>query len=506
MTGKRVLQADEKNNTSKRSSTKQKFKWKEKHLKRSMEMAKLVYWEYDIKKDQFTFDDDFYSFYGTSYQKEGSIHMSPQEYSKRFIPPEERVVVGMEVAKVLETDDPYYSSILKHSIIRDDGERRSIIVRTQVIADENGQIIGTRGVNQDITDLKKVEDALSESDRLLSNIIDFLPDATFTIDSDGRVISWNRAMEEMTRVWSEEILGKENHEYALPFYGMRRPMLIDLVTAPDDEILKYYPDVKRKGRRLSIETDVSLKGDIRTVWAAAVPLYDSKGNFIGAIESVRDITQMKESRIRIKKDLKEKEMLLKEIHHRVKNNLMVISSLLNIQARYIKDKESHDIFIQSKNRARSMAIIHERLYRSTDLKKIDFRDYIRSLSTELFHSYVSNPHVLKLNLNVDDIFLDINTAIPLGLIINELITNSLKHAFSEGKKGEINIDFHKKDDNYEFILKDDGIGFPEDLDFKNTDSLGLQLVNSFTDQIDGKIELNSTNGTEFKITFKEGEI
>ncbi|MDI6644320.1 MAG: PAS domain S-box protein [Methanobacteriaceae archaeon] len=486
-----------------KKAAEEKLKWSDKRLQMGMEMAKLVYWEYDIENDLFTFDDKFYSLYGTSAKKEGGNQMSSQEYAERFIPPEEQDLVGIEVSKALETEDPDYSSTLQHSIIRADGERRTIIVRIKIKTDENGKKIGTIGVNQDITELKKAEEALKESDQLLSDIINFLPDATFTIDAEGKVISWNRAIEEMTGIWAEEILGKGNYEYSLPFYGERRPMLIDMVNASEDEINKYYPKLKRKGNILTAETDVSLNRNIETVWALAVPLYDSKDNFKGAIEAIRDITKMKESQRKIERELKEKEMLLKEIHHRAKNNLMIISSLLNLQSSYLKDKESQDIFIESQKRARSMAIIHERLYRSTDLKKIDFRDYIQSLATELFHTYVDDPSRLQLKINVDNIFLDVNTAIPLGLIINELVTNSLKYAFPNGKSGEIDIDFHKKDDYYEFTIKDNGIGFPEDLDFHKTDSLGMQLVNSFTDQIDGKIELDRRNGTKFKIIFKE---
>lgn len=182
---------------------------------------------------------------------------------------------------------------------------------------------------------------------------------------------------------------------------------------------------------------------------------------------------------------------------------MIISSLLNLQSSYIKDKASQDIFKESQNRARSMALIHERLYQSTDLKRIDFGDYIRTLSNELFRTYVADSGHIKLVINVEDIFLDINTAVPLSLIVNELITNSLKHAFPDGKIGVINTNFYKKDDHYEFNVKDNGIGFPQDLDFQKTDSLGLQIVNSLTSQIDGEIELNRSNGTEFRINFKD---
>jgi two-component sensor histidine kinase len=182
---------------------------------------------------------------------------------------------------------------------------------------------------------------------------------------------------------------------------------------------------------------------------------------------------------------------------------MVISSLLNLQSSYIKDKQALDIFKESQNRAKSMALIHERLYRSTDLRRIDFGDYIQTLSNDLFHTYMQDPSRVKLNMNVENVMVDINTTVPLGLIVNELVTNSMKHAFVNDHKGKINIDFHKDGDLFILIVGDSGVGFPEDLDFRNTASLGLQLVNNLTGQIDGKIELNRKNGTEFKITFKE---
>ena len=202
----------------------------------------------------------------------------------------------------------------------------------------------------------------------------------------------------------------------------------------------------------------------------------------------------------------QKEMLLKEIHHRVKNNLMIISSLLNLQSRYIKDKESQEIFKESQNRAQSMALIHQRLYQSTDLKNIDFKEYITTLANDLYRTYVDDTSRVSLTLNIDECRIDINTAIPLGLILNELITNSMKHAFPGNEKGTINIDFKKNDDKYILIVSDDGVGFPEDLDYQKTDSLGLQLVNNLTDQISGELELDTTRGTTFKITFKENKI
>ncbi|MCC7551694.1 MAG: sensor histidine kinase, partial [Methanobacterium sp.] len=148
---------------------------------------------------------------------------------------------------------------------------------------------------------------------------------------------------------------------------------------------------------------------------------------------------------------------------------------------------------------------HERLYRSTDLKKIDFGEYIHTLANDLFHTYVTDPSRIKLNMNLENVMVDINTTVPLGLILNELVTNSMKYAFPEGKEGEIDIEFHKQEDNFILIVSDTGVGFPEGLDFRNTDSLGLQLVNNLVSQIDGEITLDNNQGTEFKITFKDVE-
>jgi len=182
---------------------------------------------------------------------------------------------------------------------------------------------------------------------------------------------------------------------------------------------------------------------------------------------------------------------------------MIISSLLNLQSRYIKDEESKNIFKESQNRARSMALIHERLYQSTDLKRIDFGDYIQTLANGLYRTYVMDSSLIKLNIDVKDVMLDIDQSIPLGLIVNELVTNSLKHAFPPGESGEIDIKFYSQDDKYILEVKDNGMGFPEDVDYKNTDSLGLRLVTSLTEQLDGEIEFNNGSGTSFKIIFTE---
>lgn len=240
--------------------------------------------------------------------------------------------------------------------------------------------------------------------------------------------------------------------------------------------------------------------------------YVFKNNLSKLVPAVRralterdEMEELKKSKNELQIALKEKEMLIKEIHHRVKNNLMIISNLLELQSYYIKDKADLNVFRESQTRADSMALIHERLYQSTDLKRIDFGDYISTLATDLFDTYAIAPDRINMIINVEDIMLDINTAIPIGLIINELVTNSLKYAFPDDKRGTITIELSETEDKFLLIIKDDGVGFPKDLDYKNTDSLGLELVNSLTSQIDGHIELETMGGTKFTITFEELE-
>ncbi|MGK7920675.1 MAG: PAS domain S-box protein [Trichodesmium sp.] len=219
---------------------------------------------------------------------------------------------------------------------------------------------------------------------------------------------------------------------------------------------------------------------------------------------VRDITERKRNEEQIKASLAEKEVLLKEIHHRVKNNLQVISSLLRLQSRYIQDQRVMEMLKESQNRVRSMALVHEHLYQSKDLSKIDFTEYIRNLVSHLFQAYEVKARGVKLNVNVVSVFLNIDTVVPCGLIINELVSNSLKYAFPEESLGNISIDFNYDPHNEnKFILKvgDNGIGFPQDLDYKNSGSLGLRLVCSLVRQLKGEIELVHQAGTAFEITF-----
>ncbi|WP_094229157.1 histidine kinase dimerization/phosphoacceptor domain -containing protein [Methanolobus psychrotolerans] len=196
------------------------------------------------------------------------------------------------------------------------------------------------------------------------------------------------------------------------------------------------------------------------------------------------------------------EIRKKEIHHRIKNNLQVISSLLDLESDKFEDKYVIEAFRESQNRVISMALVHEELYRSQDMESIDFSDYLMKLVNELSYSYAINKENIQVKLDIDPTFLDMDTAIPLGMIVNELVSNSFKHAFKNGKIGEIYVHLSIKDGSLTLIVGDNGVGFPENINFKETDSLGLQLVTTLTSQIDGIIELDRNKGTKFRIILK----
>jgi len=214
----------------------------------------------------------------------------------------------------------------------------------------------------------------------------------------------------------------------------------------------------------------------------------------------RDITERKIHEARLQASLQEKEALLKEIHHRVKNNLQVISSLLHMQAMASTDKHAQDVLRESQTRVKSMALVHERLYQSADFSGIDFVDYLPSMARELLRAY--GRHDLELSVDVEPIHLWIDTAIPLGLIANELVSNCLKHAFPNKRQGEIGISLHKVDgSNAQLVVSDNGIGFPPVTDIHAILSMGMTLVIGLTKQIDGSIRLDQRGSTRLVITF-----
>lgn len=341
---------------------------------------------------------------------------------------------------------------------------------------------------KEINERKLIEKALKESESTYRAIFENTGTATMIIDEDTTISLLNAESEKLTNHSREDVVGKMHWtEFIHPDDLKKMESYHQLRRIDPDAAPKTY------------EARGIFKDNKITYMIVTVDMIPGTNK---SVASFLDITDLKEAEKRMKDSLAEKEALLREVHHRVKNNMQIIISLLHLQSYHVKDDYDRKIFRDSQDRVKTMAMVHEKLYASRDLARIDFTDYIRSLASELFASYKVGPNI-KLEINGTEVLLDIFTAVPSGLIVNELLTNSIKHAFPNEKEGKIFIKLRKTDKTYHITIADDGIGLPVDIDFKNTKTFGLQLVNMLMDQLDGTIEINQKDGTELKITFKE---
>lgn len=425
--------------------------------------------------------------------------------------------------------------------IRKDGSTVWTEVTSKFITNKKGETLVV-GVSRDISSRKEAEIALQESKQFFEDVINFLPDPTFVINTSGHILAWNHAMEGLSRIAAQEILGKGNYEYSQHLYGERIPILIDYVLHPDlvDDITEKYSNFREEGSTIIAENKItSPDGQVQFYMIAVSPLFDTRENIIGAIESIRDITELKrtekdlaelnknlekivldrtkslEEEIELRKkaeediaiSLKEKEMLLKEIHHRVKNNMQVISSLLLLQSQTIQDEYIKGLFKESMVRIKSIALVHEQLYRSDNLSRIDYSDYLRKMFHPLFDAYRTDMQQVKMVIDANPVQITIEKAVPCSLIVNELISNSLKHAFPGDTKGEIHIrfSFDAHTNVYTLDYADNGIGFPEGFNPEKTGSLGMSLIKGLTKQLEGKLEFVLGNGIHYLITFPSKE-
>ncbi len=344
-------------------------------------------------------------------------------------------------------------------------------------------------------ELQKTQRQLEESRDKYSNLFNFAPVGYFTCDEKGIILELNLTMASQLGIERKSLHKKNFHNF---------------IPEEDRDILFLH--LKEAFKTKTPQTcELKLtKKDETTFFAQleSIAVKDDTGDFSQCRTSISDITELKKAEELIRESLKEKELLLGEIHHRVNNNMQVISSLLNLQQSQISDKKYADIFKDNRSRIRSMAIVHNILYQSNNFAKVDFHDYIDSLIKELFNIYGARADKISIEKDVKDILIGIDNAIPCGLIINELLSNSLKHAFPKDRKGRIKIAFHPKDkDEYELVINDNGKGIPENLDIRNTKSLGLKLVTILAeDQLNGKIELRRSGGTNYNIRFKRSEL
>lgn len=375
------------------------------------------------------------------------------------------------------------------TLMRKDGTQFIGEISSSLIKDINGNPKAVIGITRDITERKKAEQKLSDSEKKFRSVVENANDAIYIITSKGFEYV-NSAFERLTGFTSEEVC-----RAGFNFW--------DIIHRDDIKMIRDREEARKKGKELPSRYEFRIlakDGSTKTVEPATVQIGET--GEVKVMGILRDVTGRKLAEDKVKASLREKNVLLREIHHRVKNNMQIISSLLRLQSRLIRDDKLNEMFKESQNRIRSMALIHEKLYQTEDFTKINFAEYIRSLTVHLFHTYRVNPNIIRMNTDVQNVFLDINKAIPCGLIINELVSNSLKHAFPDNKRGEICIKLSSnKQQKIILTVSDNGIGLPKSVDFNDPETLGLQLVSDLIHQIEGTIKLERANGTTFHFSF-----
>ncbi len=413
-------------------------------------------------------------------------------------------IVGLHISKLKflqKKDIPLHlqslsSLVLGESVelpeitwIHKDGTVHVSEARVQPVK-ERGKVVRLLVISRDITEHKKAEEALKESEEKYRTLIENLNVGVYRVTpgKGGHFLDVNPAFVQM--------LGYRDKK---EIFALKAS---DIYVNPEDRI-RFSEKVSLHGFVRNEELTLKKKdGTPIIVSDTSTAVYNSNGIILYLDGITEDITQRKKAEEQIKASLKEKEVLLREIHHRVKNNMQIISSLLNLQSKCTDDRQLITAFKESQDRIRSMSLIHEKLYQSRDLARIDFDEYTRSLVDNLFHSYRIDTKKITPIIDVEGVSLGVDIAIPCGLIINELVSNCLKHAFPDGK-GKVRITLHPTSENeIELAVIDNGVGIPGDIDFRTTKTLGLSLVSILAeDQLNGKIRIDRVKGTAFYITF-----
>jgi PAS domain S-box-containing protein len=342
-----------------------------------------------------------------------------------------------------------------------------------------------------VIERKRTEAALREVNQLTGEVISGVNTGIIVYDRALHHLIWNPYMVMLTGLSEERVLGQVAvGDFPLAPGGrivaiLQRALSGETVSIPD------------------IEYSVPLTG--KTGWLSGYcgPHRNSQGEMVGVIAVINEISQRKRAEESLRSALSEKEILLREIHHRVKNNLQVMSSLISLQADDTQHPELQEAFLEMQTRVRSMALIHEELYQAQDLARVNFAEYIQKLASGLMQSYQLSPHV-ALRVEVEEIFLGVDTAIPCGLIINELVTNAFKYAFPDERKGEVVIRLTLGGDKtYRLCVQDDGVGLPAGMDIENTATLGMQLITILSRQLRAKMQVKLESGTSIEIEFTE---
>jgi PAS domain S-box-containing protein len=378
---------------------------------------------------------------------------------------------------------------------RKDGSVFPSLLSASQLFNNDGTFLGIMGITRDISEMVAKESEIKKQASKLNSLIESSSHYFFTINKEYRFTSFNK-------IFLKDI--KHNYNVDLKIFDD----FFELVKVArkknkiDDNFWKPIFNKAFDGESTQFEIErKNVKNEIYSRELYVNPIFGENGEIDEILGIGHDITQKKRNEDELTNSLKEKEILLKEVHHRVKNNMQVISSILSLQSAYVTDRRVLDVLRESRNRIAAMASIHERLYTTTNLSNFRFSSYIKDLAESLVNTYELSNTSVELVFSLDEVFLSLNNAIPCGLILNELISNSLKYAFEGMKYGRIDINLSSKSGKISLSLEDNGVGISEEITAENTDTLGLQLVSTLVEQMEGELRLERNNGTKFTISF-----
>jgi PAS domain S-box-containing protein len=458
----------------------------EQRLAEIQKLARLGDWDYDFSTDTFRWSPEVCRMFE---MQPGHPRLSVTEITQR-IHPEDRERLLKVTLQIMAGDSP--ESVYAR-ILRPGGGVRYLQARAQCHVDDAGKIQRISGTVIDVTEKIELHDALRASDARFENFMENSPALTFIKDRDGNMVYMNRSCMEVWGLDPETSIGKNDAELWSPELAVQFRELDRMVIDNDmpDSLVEIIP-LPGGGTCCLLTSKFPLR----------IP---GKETLIGGVSI--DITEQKEAENRAIQALAERDVLLKEVHHRVKNNLQVICSLLGMQAAVTTDPRTVSALRVSQDRVQSMAMIHELLYGTKMAKDLDFSDYAGRLMSELFSSYGIPPSRVRAKVNVASIRLGADRAILCGLILNELISNSLKYAFPLLQQGEIVVTLESLDaDSLRMIVADNGIGMPDGFVIESAHSLGLRVVQILVKQLEGTLSFASSGGTTFEMTFPASEL
>ncbi|MFN4149453.1 MAG: PAS domain-containing protein, partial [Candidatus Sericytochromatia bacterium] len=466
-------------NISERKKSEDAIRHSEKHLKDAQRIANIASWTWNLDSDLIYWSEEAYRIFEVD---ENSFDSTYSEYLN-YIHKDDRSFVESIINESIKNKTNYQ---VEYRIVLKNGKEKFISELGEFVL-EQGTLVSLNGTIQDITERKEIIIKLQDSERMLKE--------AQRIANIGNWV-WNVSSNEI--FWTEEvyrIFGVTD-----PYFKPNYENTIKMSHPDDTENVKevVFKAIEDKKPYVLIHRLVTPDENIKIVQENGEPSFDKNGNLVSIIGTVKDITDLKNQENEIKKLLSEKETLLKEVHHRIKNNLATIASLLSIQSTQVKDKAVVQVLKETRGRIRTMVDIYDKIYRSTDFKNINIKDYLDDIISKISSSYIVSDNVI-VETNIQDLIVDVKVSFPLGIIVTELITNSLKYAFDGKSKGVITVNLSQEDDkSLKLIVSDNGNGIDPEILKSKKYGFGLNLVDILLNQ-KGTIEITNNNGTRSEV-------